>query len=238
MVNFAFSRDEIVEALQRWTREHGEPPRGVDLEPARARRLGQEWRAERFESGTWPSARMVTKQFGSMTAALRSAGIEPRRAPARVATNLTGPDAIVNAIHGWIRLYGEVPTLADWDPPRARRLRQDWRIARYYRGDWPSTRTVVARFGSMSNAIRAAGIPPRPVGSHGQTRARERTGARRTVVAELATAYAADTSSPDELARAVRKLATARRREDPSAIHSALIDIAAHSLAWAEVAGN
>ena len=170
-----FDRDEIIDSLQRWTREFGEPPRMIDLEPARARRLGQAWRAERFEAGQWPSARMVTGSFGSMSAALSAAGIAARPAPARTAANLSGSDAILDAIRARVRLYGEVPMLADWDPSRARRLGQDWRIARYHRGDWPSVRTVIARFGSVSAAVAAAGAAPSRRPSRTRPEGRTRT---------------------------------------------------------------
>lgn len=229
---YRFDRQEIIDALQRWRREFGEPPRGIDLEPARARRFGQAWRADRFESGDWPSARMVTKQFGSLTAALEAAGLAGRPAPNRTAANLSSPSAILEAIRSWARRYGEVPTLADWDPARARRLNQDWRIARYYRGDWPSTRTVIVHFGSMSNAIREAGLQPRAVGSHGNSRLRERVLTQQALAAVLATEAAAGDGR--ELSRAVRAVAEARRREDPVALRRALIELAAHALAWAE----
>ena len=235
-VRRAYTRQEIIDAIRRWHHTYGEPPRWLDLEPARARRLGHEWRAERFESDDWPSARVIATRFGSVNAALSAAGLEPRRRPLRTAPNLTGPGAVLDAIREWVRRYGEVPTLADWDPARARRLGQDWRIARYHAGDWPSTRTVITRFGSMSKAVELAGLSPRPVGSHGRARARERQDARRGIASDLASTYAATASGPSALADAIHTLAEARRREDPSAVHSALIEIAARALAWADAA--
>jgi hypothetical protein len=58
-----FSRGEILEAMRAWAALYGEPPTVVDWEPSRARRLGQPWRAARFESGGWPTVRMVRSQF-------------------------------------------------------------------------------------------------------------------------------------------------------------------------------
>lgn len=233
-----FTATEIIERLQQWTRQYGEPPRSIDLEPARARRLRQGWRAERFENGNWPSARMVATQFGSLNAALAAAGIAIRPGPVKVASNLAGPRAVTDAIRAWVRLYGEVPTLADWDPARARRLRQDWRIARYNHGDWPSARAVQARFGSMSKAIEAAGLPRRPIGSHGVSRVDERRTWRQGLVEVLARAYAEQTPDPDAFVTALRSLAHARQVGDPAAMHSALIEIAARALAWAEHPGG
>lgn len=230
-----FSDEQILDALRRWAHDFGEPPRVIDLEPARARRKGQAWRAERFEEGDWPSARMVAGRFGSLSAALAAAGVPGRRPPSRVAANLSGPDAVVTAIRQWVRRYGAVPTLADWDPARARRLSQDWRIARYHQGSWPSTRAVIARFGSMSAAISAAGLPPRGAGAPGRRRphddARAREAAARLTGEE-------DLTEGAELADALRTLSAARRRQDPVAMHSALIDVAGAALAWAELAGS
>src|SRR4029453_10642564 len=60
-----FPRGEIVAAIHRWVAEYGEPPQVVDLDPAGARRRGDEWRAARFEAGHWPTAATVKRQFGS-----------------------------------------------------------------------------------------------------------------------------------------------------------------------------
>jgi hypothetical protein len=233
-----YSRTEIEEALREWARLFGEPPRLIDLDPARARRMGKAWRADRFEAGQWPTAKMVSGQFGSLTAALTAAGLPARQPPARTAANLTGPEAILDAIRQWVRRYGAVPALADWDPARARRLDQDWRIARYYRDSWPSTRTVIHHFGSMSAAVAAAGLPPRPVGSHGAPQANAASVAREAAVRQLNKSDRLD-SGPDSaaLVESLRRLATARRERDAIAVHSALIDVAGAALAWAERAG-
>jgi hypothetical protein len=59
--------------------------------------MGQACRADRFEAGQWPTAKMVNGQFGSLTAALTAAGLPARRRSARTAANLTGPEAILAA---------------------------------------------------------------------------------------------------------------------------------------------
>jgi hypothetical protein len=230
-----FSDDQILQALRRWAEQFGEPPRVIDLEPARARRKGEDWRAERFEAGAWPSARMVAGRFGSLSAALAAAGVPGRRPPSRVAANLSGPEAVLTAIRQWVRRYGAVPTLADWDSSRARRLGQDWRIARYHQGSWPSTRAVIARFGSMGAAISAAGLPPRGAGAPGGRRPRDDARARE---AAARLTGSDDHAEGAELADALRTLSDARRRQDPVAMHSALIDVAGAALAWAELAGS
>jgi len=67
---------------------------------------------------------MVRAQFESFNAALEAAGLTPRRAPTRVRANLSDPRAVLEAMVEWTRRYGDVPTMADWDPVRARRLNQ------------------------------------------------------------------------------------------------------------------
>jgi len=197
--------------------------------------MGQQWRAERFEAERWPSAKMITGQFGSLNAALDAASILFRRRPNPGVANLSGPEAVLDAIRQWVRRYGAVPMLANWDPARARRLGQDWRIARYYQGSWPSTGGVIARFGSMSAAITAAGLPPRAQGHHGRTQISENLQARRAAAHTLTLGTNAEGA---ELAEALRVLAAARRTHDPVAMHTALIDVAGVALAWAEHAGS
>jgi hypothetical protein len=207
----------------------------LDWEPARARRLGHAWKAERFESDRWPTARIVRRRFASFNAAVEAAGFDPRTARSRRRPNLTGPEAIVDALIEWTRRYGDVPTMADWDPARARRLRQDWRIARFHQGDWPSARSVALHFGSFARAAEAAGLVPRPSGRHRGDRSAEQATNRRTA------ALASKTSSApgvDDLADALRGLAKARARQDPVQTHAALLDVAGAALAWASVFGE
>jgi hypothetical protein len=229
-----FSREDIVAAIRRWHATYGECPRMIDWEPGRARRLGQPWRAERFESATWPTTRMVRQQFQTFNAAVEAAGLSTRPARTRQRPNLSGPEAIIAAMLEWTRRYGDIPTMADWDPHRARRLGQDWRIARFYQGDWPSARSVALHFGSFANAATAGGLVPR---------ARSASQAERKAVSaanRLATATAsAETCAPGigDLAARLTGLARARKSQDPVCMHAALIDLAGSALAWAETFG-
>jgi hypothetical protein len=207
----------------------------IDWEPARARRLGQEWRAERFESGNWPSARVVRRQFRSFNAAIEAAGLTPRPAPSRLGTNFAGSQPILDAMIEWTRRYGDIPTMADWDPTRARRLGQQWRIARFYDGDWPSARSVIVHCGSFADAAAAAGLVARRRSTHHEFRREERAANR------LRTARAMGRSRTPgiaDLAASLRDLARARTASDPVLLHMALIDLAAAALAWAEVFGS
>ena len=229
-----YTREQIVAAIRRWHASYGECPRMVDWEPGRARRLGQPWRAERFESGNWPTTRMVRQQFRTFNAAVEAAGLAPRPARTRQRPNLSGPEAIIVAMVEWTRRYGDVPAMADWDPHRARRLGQDWRIARFHQGDWPSARSVALHFGSFANAAAAAGLVPRPrSASHSERKAVSAANrlAAATVSAEAGTPGIAD------LAVSLRALARARASEDPVSLHAALIDVAGSALAWAQTFG-
>jgi hypothetical protein len=176
----------------------------------------------------------VRWHFGTFNDAVRQAGLKPRRAPGRLRPNLTGPDAIIEAIVEWTRRYGDVPAMADWDPVRARRLGQTWRIARYQDGDWPSARSVANHFGSFASAVSAAGLVPRPRSSTAQARAEAR-GHNRTAVALAG--CGAGRGDAATLAKAVRSVAASRLAGDPVALHAALIDVAAAALAYADVAG-
>jgi hypothetical protein len=228
----AFTAELILAAMKRWACEYGEPPTMVDWEPARARRLGQPWRAERFESGEWPSVRMVRRHFDTFNNAVHLAGLPVRSAPSRLRPNISDPDAVLEAMIEWTRRYGDVPTMADWDPVRARRLRQDWRIARYNLGDWPSARTVSNHFGSFAKAASAAGLVPRVRSS----RRADRRGDRSINRERLAQRMTADRSPGiKDLASSLSSLAAARGAGDPVAMHVALLGVAASALAWAEL---
>jgi hypothetical protein len=178
---------------------------------------------------------MVRGQFSTFNAAIEAAGLTPRPAPARLRRNLSGPEAIVDALIEWTRRYGDIPTMADWDPTRARRLGQEWRIARYYHGDWPSARTVAVHFGSFAKAAAAAGlVARRRSAAHAQRRTEQSSN-------RLAAARASGASRApgvDDLATSLRALARARASEDPVALHAALIDLAGSALAWAEAFGS
>src|SRR4051794_18986658 len=87
--------EEIVQLIERWAEQYGSPPTALDWDPARARRLGHGWRAQRFDAGDWPTARIVRGAFGAFNAAVEQAGLVPRPAPVRISANLAGSESIV-----------------------------------------------------------------------------------------------------------------------------------------------
>lgn len=82
-----WTKEGVVERIQTWAKDMGDPPTQTDWNPARARMHAQaalgkasSWadRIARFETGEWPSDWTVRKLFGSFSSALEQAGIESR----------------------------------------------------------------------------------------------------------------------------------------------------------------
>jgi Homing endonuclease associated repeat len=74
---------------------------------------------------------------------------------------------IVRAVQRFAMRYGRPPTSVDFCPTRAHAAGHRWRAERFYRdGDYPHVHSVQARFGSWSEAIRAAGFRPNRPGHY------------------------------------------------------------------------
>src|SRR3954447_24177035 len=72
--------EHIIEKIAEWHSRYGTPPCSADWNPSLARWRAQEWRAERYYDGSWPSTNAVKRAFGgSFDAAVRAAGLEPAR---------------------------------------------------------------------------------------------------------------------------------------------------------------
>lgn len=121
--------------------------------------------------------------------------------------------------------------MSDWEPARARRNGQDWRITRYERGDWPSARSVRRHFGRFSAAIEAAGFKPRPIG---QRQLRPATEENHRASVESRRAASRTGFGAAELARCVKSVAAAQLAADTDALGDALLDVAATALRWAD----
>jgi len=50
--------------------------------------------------------------------------------------------------------------VADWDPARAVRIDQRWRVDRVNAGSWPDASVVRAAFTTFKPAVEAAGLTP------------------------------------------------------------------------------
>src|SRR3954469_17168081 len=89
-----WTRELIIEKIREWNDRYGEPPCSADWNPSLARWRAQEWRAERYREGVWPSTNAAKRPFdGSFDAAVRAAGLEPHRVgPRRRAPGAARPD--------------------------------------------------------------------------------------------------------------------------------------------------
>ncbi|MBE2315279.1 hypothetical protein DVA67_004790 [Solirubrobacter sp. CPCC 204708] len=103
-----WTRESIIEKIQEWNELYGEPPCSADWNPSLARWRAQEWRAERYRDGIWPSTNAAKRPFdGSFDAAVRAAGLEPhrsgpRRRPARTArpaVEQRAPEAVPRSVN-------------------------------------------------------------------------------------------------------------------------------------------
>jgi len=87
-----WTRELIIEKILEWDARYGEPPCSADWNPSLARWRAQEWRAERYREGAWPSTNAAKRQFGgSFDAAVRAAGLEPHRPGPRRAAGVAKP---------------------------------------------------------------------------------------------------------------------------------------------------
>jgi hypothetical protein len=79
-----WSRETIIEKILEWNELYGEPPCSADWNPSLARWRAQDWRADRYREGVWPSTNAAKRPFdGSFDAAVRAAGLEPHRSGPR-----------------------------------------------------------------------------------------------------------------------------------------------------------
>ena len=115
--------DAILDALRAHAEEFGRPPAKEDLE---------------WPPAGYPSARTVRRHFGSFTAGLRAAGLEPRE-------RHWGTEAIIAAMREFRREVDRWPRPSDW-----KRASEDW----------PSASTVYNRLGSWEVALARAATGP------------------------------------------------------------------------------
>ena len=116
-----WTRETIIEKIREWNDRYGEPPCSADWNPSLARWRAQEWRAERYRDGFWPSTNAAKRPFdGSFDAAVRAAGLEPHRSGPR-----RRPAGAAKSRRGAARADG---------PPQRRRGAGGGRRARARRG--------------------------------------------------------------------------------------------------------
>src|SRR5215207_5221915 len=100
-----WTRDTIIEKLREWNDRYGEPPCSADWNPSLARWRAQEWRAERYREGSWPSTNAAKRPFeGSFDAAVRAAGLEPHKPGPRRRLPGEARPAVERRDDGWARV--------------------------------------------------------------------------------------------------------------------------------------
>jgi Homing endonuclease associated repeat len=120
-----WSDGEILHGLRRFAQDHGRPPRAAD----RVGSLSQ-----------YPSPALAVKRFGSWSAALRRAGLQPGNPPP------VSDRQIVRALRSYRREHHRSPTTTAWK--HARRS--------------PSAEAIIRHCGSWAAALSHAGLPPAP----------------------------------------------------------------------------
>src|SRR5215211_8901484 len=102
-------REAIIEKIREWNDRDGEPPCSADWNPSLARWRAQEWRAERYRDGVWPSTNAAKRPFGgSFDAAVRAAGLEPHKPGPRRRLPGEACPAVEQREDGWARVPRDV----------------------------------------------------------------------------------------------------------------------------------
>jgi hypothetical protein len=243
-----WTRETIIEKILEWEARYGEPPCSADWNPSLARWRAQEWRAERYREGIWPSTNAAKRPFGgSFDAAVRAAGLEPHRPGPKRAAGVAAP--YVEPREAPVR-DGELAAALD----RARRaesraaaLERELLMAEASDGriDAPERMEAViadadARVRASDDQAEAAArdaAEARAAAAAAERRARELSalvadGQRRLTAEELSALRTDGPSGPAVLAAALRKLAKARAAGDRGGLRGALGEIASAAVRW------
>ena len=195
-----WTRELIIEKILEWEARYGEPPCSADWNPSLARWRAQEWRAERYRAGIWPSTNAAKRPFGgSFDAAVRAAGLEPHRPGPRRGAGEARPAVEAR----------EAPRAGDLAAALDRARAAEARATRL-------ERELLVAEGRAESAEAKSADTRRRARRAGDRRARERVRvARRPDVAERVEAVIADAdarvrASEDQVEAAVRDAAEAR----------------------------
>jgi hypothetical protein len=127
-----WSREDIVHAVRAWARERAAPPTAEEWIPTADRR--RRWARE---YPRWPATSQVQRAFGSWGAALAAAGFPQEH---------WDRETIILAMRELAEREGRVPLQSDIQPKRP---------------GLPGYDAIAHRFGSFTEAQRAAGFAPR-----------------------------------------------------------------------------
>jgi hypothetical protein len=203
-----WTRELIVAKILEWEARYGEPPCSADWNPSLARWRAQEWRAQRYRDGSWPSTNAAKRQFGgSFDAALRAAGLEPHRpGPRRRAAGVARP-----AVEQRPPREVESDVVADAE---ARVRAADDQAAAAAR-DAREARHAAAVWERRARALGARAP------EHG-----------RLTGGELAALRESGPAGPAVLAGALKRLARARAAGDRGGLATALGEVATAAVRW------
>jgi hypothetical protein len=223
-----WTRDLIIEKIIDWEARYGEPPCSADWNPSLARWRAQEWRAERYRDGVWPSTNAAKRPFGgSFDAAVRAAGFEPHRpGPRRRAAGAARPD-----------VAQRVPVRRAASEPEAVPERPG---AQALDGVEALIADADARVRAADDQAEAAArdaADARREAAAARRRARELSALladdqRRLTAGELADLREGGASGPAVLATALKRLARARAAGDRGGLRSALGEVASAAVRW------
>lgn len=230
-----WSCEAIIEKIVDWNGRYGEPPCSADWNPSLARWRAQEWRAERYYEGAWPSTNAVKRAFGgSFDAAVRAAGFAPARPGPRRAAGAARPDVAQRAP------VAPVSRPSAGEAPDVRALER--RLA-------AAERRAERAEGRLGDARRRARLANERASRARKSRDRTAIEADARVRAALDQADAATRDAdalraahapasvggpagPGPLAEAIRALASARASGDRHGLRTSLGHVAAAALRW------
>ena len=209
-----WTRELIIEKILEWEARYGEPPCSADWNPSLARWRAQEWRAERYREGVWPSTNAAKRPFdGSFDAAVRAAGLEPHKPGPKRKRNVAEGERDRNVVAAERSAGARSPGRRNQLHGQRSPVPPRWSV----RCSWPRAVPSAPRRRSSDARRRArrAERPGRPCPACARARARRAprcpdagAGARRGAVADAdARVRAAD----DQAEAAVRDAAEARR---------------------------
>ena len=167
-----WTRELIITKIREWNDRYGEPPCSADWNPSLARWRAQEWRAERYREGVWPSTNAAKRPFdGSFDAAVRAAGLEPHKPGPRRRLPGEARPTVERRDDGWARVPRAWPTSC-WPPTSGRGSPR--RTPPRWSGGWPprSAAPSVPRTRWATRAAARAVRASRPAGPAARASAR------------------------------------------------------------------
>jgi hypothetical protein len=224
-----WTRELIIEKIRQWEARYGEPPCSADWNPSLARWRAQEWRAERYREGDWPSTNAAKRHFGgSFDAAVRAAGLEPHRPGPRRRAGAARP-AIEPRGRGTVEDALEA-LLADAEA-RARRAEGEAGDEGEARGRAADDQAEAAARDAAEARYRAEAAERRLRELTTEADGVDQEGGSLTR-SELARLRGGGAHGPAVLARALRRLARARAGGDRAGLAAALGDVASAAVRW------